>query len=61
MAAVSSVELCYEGFVGVSDDEDGRVESFDVFSSPLMGLDTDGPAALPVFPFPLEPCENHSD
>lgn len=56
MATVFSVKLCHEGFVGVSDHDDARVEGFDLLPATLVCLNADGPAAPPVVPLPFKPC-----
>ena len=55
VAAVLAVELGHEGLVGVTDEQDGRIEGLDLLLAALVCLDADGPPAAPVVPLTFKP------
>lgn len=55
VAAVFPVELRHQGLVGVTDEQDGRVEGLDLLLAALVCLDADGPPAAPVVPLTFKP------
>lgn len=48
MSGALAVEFSNEGPVGVSNQQDGRVEHLDLLLTTLVGLYADAAAALPV-------------
>lgn len=48
MSGALAVEFSHEGAVGVSNQEDGRVEHLDLLLTALVGLYADAAATLPV-------------
>lgn len=54
VTSIFSVKLCHQGFVGVPDHEDTRVEGFDLLPAALMCLDADGPPTPPVITLPFK-------
>jgi len=58
--AVFAVELCHQRLVGVSDEQDGRVEGLDLLLAALVGFDANRPPASPVVPLALEPCRDRA-
>lgn len=57
---VFAVELGHQRLVGVPDEQDGRVEGFNLLLATLMGFDADRPPASPVVPLALEPCRDRA-
>lgn len=57
---VFAVELCHQSLVGVSDEQDGRIEGFDLLLAAFMGFDANRPAASPVVSLALEPCQDRA-
>ena len=57
---VFTVELRHQSLVGVSDEQDGRIEGFDLLLAALVGFDANRPPASPVVPLTLEPCRDRA-